>query len=56
MLYIGKCKEEGEEDVSVTSATVVQLLTPLQGLNHHVHMDNYYTSISLFQKLAELLI
>ena len=56
MFYVGKRKEEGEEDVSVTSATVVQLLTPLQGLNHRVHMDNYYTSIPLFQKLAELLI
>jgi Transposase IS4 len=54
MFYLGKRKEESNQDVSVTTETVINLLTPLQGKNHRVHMDNYYTSIPLFQQLAAL--
>jgi Transposase IS4 len=28
----------------------------LKGLNHHINMDNYYTSIPLFQKLEQMFI
>ena len=56
--YLGKRKEDAEDDVSVTTATVIELLSPLQGLNHRIYMDNHYTSIRnpLFQKLAQLFI
>jgi hypothetical protein len=54
--YLGKRKEDAKEGVSVTTATVIELLSPLQGLNHRIHMDNYYTSVPLFQKLEQLFI
>jgi hypothetical protein len=56
MFYLGKRKEESNQDISVTTETVINNLTPLQGKNHRVHMDNYYTSIEfpLFQQLAAL--
>ena len=54
--YVGK-KEEDEDrdkDASVTQSTVVKLLEPLSGKNHRVYMDNYYTSIPLFNELLKM--
>lgn len=38
-------------DCSVTHAVVLKLLEGLENCGHHVYMDNYYTSPSLFQNL-----
>lgn len=49
------CKsEETDPSVSVTHETVVNLLTPLEGKNHRVYMDNYYTGIPLFNDLENM--
>jgi hypothetical protein len=54
VFYLGKQVEFGKDDkeTSTTFRTVMELLNPLQGLHHHVHMDNYYTSIPLFDELS----
>jgi Transposase IS4 len=60
MFYCGKSRNVTEDDretaadISVTAQTVIDLMRPLQGLNHHVHMDNYYSSVSLFDQLAKM--
>jgi hypothetical protein len=50
--YLGK-SEESETGGSVLEETVLRLLEPLRDKNHIVHMDNFYTSVPLFQKLAQ---
>jgi hypothetical protein len=54
--YVGKSRsaDDEHEDVSVTHQTVIKLLTPLKGKNHHVYMDNYYTGIPLFKELQSM--
>ena len=58
--YVGRRKDEdctpSAQDYSVTTETVLKLMEPLQGKNHRVHMDNYYTSIPLFRELEKLCI
>jgi hypothetical protein len=51
--YLGK-SEEADIGNSVLEETVLRLLGPLRDKNHVVHMDNYYTSVPLFHKLAQL--
>jgi Transposase IS4 len=53
--YVGKTQELAEqENQSKTQKTVLDLMRPLNGKNHRVYMDNYYTSIPLFQKLQDM--
>jgi hypothetical protein len=42
------------QQASATQATVVKLLDPLCGKNHRVYMDNFYTSIPLFNQLLKM--
>jgi hypothetical protein len=55
-LYIGKREEEIEraEDAPILANTLTRLLLPLQGLYHRVYMDNFYTSVPLFNALAHM--
>ena len=50
--YVGK-REENDGNVSATHDTVMKLLRPLEGKNHEVYMDNYYTGIPLLVELQK---
>ena len=52
--YIGKDTSLDTDNCSVTHAVVLKLLENLENRGHHVYMDNYYTSPSLFQNLRHL--
>jgi hypothetical protein len=56
--YIGKREEvdAAVKNMSIMVQTVCRLLRPLQGFNHRVYMDNFYTSIPVFTQLARMLI
>ena len=54
MFYLGKAPEDPttpQKEMSATQRSVIEILAPLSHKNHIVHMDNYYTSIPLFQEL-----
>jgi hypothetical protein len=57
-IYVGKddTEEDKKKEISTTHFLVKNLLTPLSGKNHIAHMDNWFTSIPLFNDLAVLLI
>lgn len=50
-LYTG-AGEGGSED-SLSSRVVQQLVQPVYHANHHIYMDNFFSSIDLATKLAE---
>ena len=50
----GKDTSLDTDDCSVTHAVVLKLLEGLENRGHHVYMDNYYSSPSLFQHLRRL--
>lgn len=51
-LYHGK-KENDPRGCGVAHRIVVSLCEPLFNLGHHVYMDSFFTSPSLFQELEE---
>jgi Transposase IS4 len=56
-IYVGKRDEEADcaqKELSATTRSVLEILSPLSNKNHIVHMDNYYTSIPLFMKLSKM--
>jgi hypothetical protein len=55
-VYVGKYQEEEDKkkERSATHQTVRNLLQPLASKNHIVHMDNWFTSIPLFNDLATM--
>jgi len=57
-IYVGKNEtdEDKKEEISATHSLVKSLLQPLSGRNHIVHMDNWFTSIPLFNDLAAMFI
>jgi hypothetical protein len=50
-LYTGATGSNNED--SLSSRVVQNLVQPLYGANHHIYMDNYFSSIPLALKLAE---
>jgi hypothetical protein len=59
IVYLGKRPEDEKESTaegSKTEQAVISLVTPLQGRNHRLFMDNYYSSIPLFVTLSKMLI
>jgi hypothetical protein len=56
--YIGRREEvDGAlKDQSIMVQTVCRLLRPLQGFNHRVYMDNFYSSVPVFTHLAKMLV
>jgi hypothetical protein len=54
--YVGKNDDalHVDNDISITQETVMKLLQPLSGKNHQVYMDNYYSSIPLFNELMRM--
>jgi hypothetical protein len=56
VIYVGKNEEEDskQKELSATHAIVRNLLQPLSSKNHTVHMDNWFTSIPLFNDLAKM--
>ena len=57
VFYLGKKSEDEADKKLETSAThqaVISLVAPLQGKNHKLFMDNYYTSIPLFMELSKM--
>ena len=57
-IYCGKSDQEDSrsKEIGATHSIALTLLQPLAFKNHIVHMDNFYTSIPLFNDLAKLLI
>jgi hypothetical protein len=57
-IYCGRNDQEDSEkkEMGATHSIALSLLEPLAYKNHIVHMDNFYTSIPLFNALARLLI
>jgi hypothetical protein len=55
-IYCGRndVDDAQNKQLSATHALVLQLLQPLAGKHHIVHMDNYFLSIPLFNDLASL--
>jgi Transposase IS4 len=55
-IYCGKTDEEDAKakEMGATHTTVISLMEPLAYKNHIVHMDNFYTSIPLFNHLQRL--
>jgi Transposase IS4 len=55
-IYAGKTEEKdaAAKEISATHSLVVALLEPLAGLRHIVHMDNWFSSIPLFNELAKM--
>jgi hypothetical protein len=53
-IYCGKndVDDSQNKELGATHALVLNLLEPLAGKHHIVHMDNYFTSIPLFNDLA----
>jgi hypothetical protein len=55
IFYLGKrINGYAKKEESSTLQTVIELCAPLQGLNHRIYMDNWYSSIPLFYALAKL--
>ena len=52
-IHTGKDTSLNTDDVGVTHA-VLKLLEGLEHRGHHIYMDNYYTSLALFQDLRRL--
>ena len=50
-LYTGADDSSNED--SLSSRVVQHLVQPLYNANHHIYMDNYFSSIALATKLAE---
>ena len=49
-------EDDRKKEVSATHLLVRTLLQPLSFKNHIVHMDNWFTSIPLFNDLAAMMI
>jgi hypothetical protein len=43
----------GRTETGLSEKVVLNITQPIYGHNHHVYMDNFFTSPDLFQKLAE---
>ena len=43
----------GKNEDSLSSRVVQQLVQPIYHANHHIYMDNFFSSIDLAIKLAE---
>ena len=55
-IYVGKNEsdEDQQQELSATHVLVRNLLRPLSGKNHIAHMDNWFSSIPLFNDLATM--
>ena len=53
-IYTGKTTADPEwANLGATASTVLELCRDFFGSDRRVFMDNYYTSIPLFERLAE---
>lgn len=50
-VYTGK--ECGQESKGLAQRVVLKLVEPFYGLGYNIFMDNYYTSVQLFEKLYD---
>ena len=50
-VYVGR--ETRGTEVGLGEAVVSQLCKDIEGYNYHVHCDNFFTSVSLFESLLE---
>jgi hypothetical protein len=50
---LGKDKTLAARDMTVTHVTVKQLTKMLEGRGHELYMDNFFSSLNLFNYLAE---
>ena len=51
-LYAGKCTKNGEK--GLVKRVVLDLVEPYAGLEHVVYLDNYFTSLDLALRLADM--
>ena len=51
-LYTGASGSSDNED-SLSTRVVLNLVQPVSGANHHIYMDNFFSSIDLARKLAD---
>ena len=51
-VYLGRDRQRTAQHLTATHATVSQLTQKIQGRGHKLYMDNYFSSLDLFDDLA----
>ena len=51
-VYLGRDRQCTAQHVTATHATVSELTKKIQGCGHKLYMDNYFSSLDVFDDLA----
>jgi len=52
-VYLGKDRQSVTQHLTATHATVTNLTRGVEGFGHKLYMDNFFSSLDLFDDLAQ---
>ena len=52
-VYLDKQRQHATAEITATHGTVLQVIRRVEGLHHKIFMDNYFTSLALFDDLFQ---